>query len=86
MIFSVRSFSYTPDASFSDEFLLHFWGYVYEEFLTLLMIIQWGVSLTLPTLVLVMRLSYTSEAMFMKNFSYTPRAMSSEELLLHSWW
>ena len=33
MIDSVRSFTYTPDASFSDEIVLHLWGYVYEEFL-----------------------------------------------------
>ena len=29
MIVLVRIFSYTPDASFSDEILLHFWGYVF---------------------------------------------------------
>ena len=53
MLVLVMSFSYTPDASFSEEFFLHSSGYVW-----------WGVSHTLLMLVLVRSFSYTSQAMF----------------------
>ena len=33
MLVLVRSFSYTPDASFSEEFLLHSLSWFSEEFL-----------------------------------------------------
>ena len=57
MLVLMRSFSYTPNAGFSEEFLLHSSGYV-----------SCGVSLTLLMLVLVRSFSYTPQAMFGKEF------------------
>ena len=80
-------FSYSSDAKFSEEFLLHSLGYVW-----------WGASLTLVMLVLVRSYSYTPQAMFdeefllhslgyvlVRSFSCTPHAIFSEEFLLHGW-
>ena len=50
----LRSFSYTPRAGFSEEFLLHSSRWFY-----------WGVSLTLIELVLVRSFSYTPWAFFL---------------------
>ena len=55
MLFLVRSFSYTYDASFSEEFLLHSSGYV-----------SGGVSLTL--LMLCLSFSYTPDDSFSEEF------------------
>ena len=53
----MRSFSYTHDASFSEEFLLHTSCYVY----------LWGVSLTHLMLYLFVRsFSYTPDTMFIR--------------------
>ena len=85
MLVLVRSFSYTPRAGFSEEFLvqssgrfseefaLHSWSCFSEDFL----LHSWcyflsGVSLTLLMLVLV------------RCFSSTPDASFSQEFLLHS--
>ena len=75
---SVSSFSYTHDASFSEQFLLHTSCYIYSR----------GVSLTLLMLCLSVRsFPYTPDATFseefllpflmlvlVKSFSYTPHA------------
>ena len=53
MLVLVRSFSYTPDASFGQEFLLHSSSWF-----------KWGVSLTLLELVLVGSFSNTPRADF----------------------
>ena len=84
----MRSFSYTPRAGFSEEFLLHssswfYWGvsvsYVRDTsgFIEELLLhssswFYWGVSLTLFELV------------FVTSFSYTPGAGFRDEFLLHS--
>ena len=93
----VRSFSYTPRAGFSEEFLLHSSSWF-----------QWGVSLTLLELVFVRSFSYTPDASFreelllhssswfwwgvsltflelvlVRSFPYTPRAGFREEFPLH---
>ena len=72
----MRSFSYIPDASFSEEFLLHSYTPVArfsEEFLLHSSGYVWsGVCLTLLVLVLA------------KSFSYTPGARLSEEFFLHT--
>ena len=57
MIVLVRSLSYTPDDSFSEEFFLHSSCYLY-----------WGVSLTLLSLYLVKSFSYTPDASFSEEF------------------
>ena len=57
MLCLVRSFSYTPDANFSEDFLLHFSRYVY-----------WAVSLTLLVLYLVRSHSYTPDDSFSEEF------------------
>ena len=49
----VKSFSYTPDASFYEEFLWHYSSWFY-----------WGVSLTLPMPVLVKSFSFNPDASF----------------------
>ena len=67
----MRSFSYTPDASFSEEFLLHHLIMFGEEFL-LHSCFYFGVYLTSLVLILV------------KSFSYTPDASFSEEFFLHT--
>ena len=73
------SFSYIPDASFSEELLLHSSGYVW-----------WGASLTLVVIILMRSFSYTLTPDLVRVFSYTPDANFSEEFLLHSsgyvWW
>ena len=84
----VNSFSYTPGASFceeflglhsaragfTDEFLLHSRCQSSEEFLLhSWCLFLWGVSLTLRELVLL------------RSFPYTPDASFREEFLLHSW-
>ena len=53
----VRSFSYTPQAGFIEEFLLHSSSWFY-----------WGVSLTLLELVLVRNFSYPPRAGFSEKF------------------
>ena len=77
-MFLVRSFSYTPHASFSEEFLLHPHASFSEVFLTaytsssevfLLHMLVLDVSLTL---------------VLVKCFSYTPHASFSEVFLLHT--
>ena len=98
MLDLVRSFSYTPRAGFSEEFLLHSSSWFY-----------WGFSFTLLILVLVRNFSYTPDASFseefllhssswfqwgvsftllmldlVRSFSYTPRGGFGEEFLLHS--
>ena len=70
----VRSFSYTPRAGFSQEFLLHsssWFSESHEFLLHSLSLFKWGVSLTLLELVLV------------RSFSYTPRAGFSKRFPLH---
>ena len=53
----MRSFSYTPRAGFSEEFLLYSWSWF-----------SGGVSLTLLELVLVRSFSYTPGACFSEEF------------------
>ena len=53
----MRSFSYTPEASSSEQFLLHSSGYVWL-----------GVSLTFLKLVLVRSFSYTPDASSSEEF------------------
>ena len=94
------SFSYTPPACFSEEFLLHSSS-----------LFQWVVSPTPLKLGLVNGFRYTSDTSFseefllrssaqlclvrlsltvptlvlVKSFSYTPHVAFSEHFLLHSW-
>ena len=65
----MRSFSYTPDASFSEEFLLHSSGYIW-----------WGVPLTLLMLVLVRSFSYTPRAGFSEEFLWYSRYRLTRQL------
>ena len=53
----VMSFSYAPDDSFDEEFLLHSSGYAW-----------WGVCLTLLMIVLVRSLCYTPDVGFNEEF------------------
>ena len=69
----MKSFSYTPDARFIEEFLLHTSDHGWS-----------GGSLTFLMIVLLRSFSYTPQAMFIRSFSYTPEAGFSEEFLLHS--
>ena len=57
MLCLMSIFSYTLDASFSEEFLLHSSGYVWS-----------GVSHTSLMLVLVRSFSYTPDASFSEDF------------------
>ena len=76
MLLLVRSFSYTPRADFSEEFLLP-----HAMFIKLILVrsssytpeagLQRGVSLTLLMLV------------FVRRFPLTPRVIFSEEFLIH---
>ena len=84
----LRSFSYTPRADLSEEFLLRASSWF-----------EWGISLTLLELVLVRSFSYTPRAGFSEKFllhssSWFLLGVSlklhssswySEEFLLHSW-
>ena len=77
MLLLVMSFSYTPRADFSEEFLLP-----HAMFIKLILVrsssyapeacLQRGVSLTLLMLV------------FVRGFHLTPRVIFSEEFLIHS--
>ena len=73
----VRSFSYTPDATFSEEFLLHTsYMFIRDEFLlhTSCYIYSLGVSLTLLMLCL-----------FVRSFSYTPDVIFiPQDFVLHT--
>ena len=82
-------FSYTLDASISEEFLLHSSS-----------LFHWGVSFTPFELGLVNGFYYTSDTSFneefllrssaqlcsVRSFSYTPDVSFSEEFILHSSW
>ena len=74
MLLLVRSFPYTPDASFREEFLLHSSSWFY-----------WGVSLTLFELVLVRSFSDNPRAGSGEEFLLHSSSWFTEEFLLHSW-
>ena len=70
MLVFVRSFSYTPYAGFSEEFLLH----------------SSCSSQLNPDMILSVHLSFFlhSSCCLVRSVSYTPRAVFSQEFLLHS--
>ena len=72
MLVIVRSFSYTPNAGVSEEFLLHSSGHV-----------SCGVSLTLLVLVLVKSFCYTPDASSSQEFLLHSSGYICEEFLLH---
>ena len=74
MLDLVRSFSYTPDATFSEEFLLVSWF----QF-------RWADSLTPIRLSLPKRFSYTADDSFGEEFFLHLQAVFGEEFLLHTW-
>ena len=81
MLLLVKSFSYTLDASFSEEF--HSWCYFYRgDIFTLLIGLERSFSYTPHA-------SFSQEFLFPDaSFSqefYTPDVSFSEEFLLHSW-
>ena len=92
MLVSLKSLSYTPYASFSEEFHTHSWRHFSAEFL--LHSSWWfclvrGFSCTprSHSVVLMSSFSYTSDDRFSSvwSFPYTLDASFSEEVLLHSW-
>ena len=70
MLVLMKSLSYIPDASFSDEILLHPSGYDKECFT--------------PLLLFLVRSLFTLHRLFLLSFSYTGDASFSEDICLHS--
>ena len=74
MLLLVMSVSYTPDATFSEEFLLHSssWFLVRSSFYT-------------PDTSFSEFFPYTPDASLARSFFKTPRTCFSEEFPLHTW-